>query len=79
VIVIITLPREIPLLPLAAINKGDILLRELHQRIGLGQVGDNRVGMRLGIAHNIRHQRLTPAVVYGGMTRLAHRRPGVGS
>ena len=47
-IVIVALLREVPLLPLAAVNERDIVLRELHQRIGFREVGNDRVRMRFG-------------------------------
>ena len=76
-IVIVALLREIALLPLAAVDEGDVVLREFHQRIGLGEVGKDRVGMRLRIAHHVRHAGLAPAVVYRRMARLAGRGSGI--
>src|SRR5579863_5652294 len=63
-IVVVTDLRKIALLPYAAIDQGDVFLFERHQRIRLGEIGQDSLGMFLGIAHDIRHRRLLPARVY---------------
>ena len=54
---------EVTLLPVAAIDKGDVVDREREQRMRHRQIGNDRVGMLLRIAHDIGHPRLTPAVI----------------
>lgn len=60
-IIIVASLGKIALLPFAAIDESDVVFRELHQWIGLLQIGNDRIGMRPGIPDNIRHARLTPA------------------
>ena len=57
--------REVALLPLAAVDPRDLIFRERQQRIGLGQVWNDRVGMLLRIADDVGHPRILPAVVDG--------------
>ena len=53
--------REISLLPAAAIDERDVVFRKSNERIGLGEVGNDRVGMLARIAHHVRHSRFAPA------------------
>src|ERR1700733_7512049 len=62
---------EVTLLPLAAIYEGDIVLGEGDEWVGFRQVRNDRVRVVPWIEDNICHPRLLPAVIDGGMTRLA--------
>src|SRR5581483_9484404 len=62
---------KIPLLPFTAVDEGDVVLGEGEERIGLRKIGDERVGMLFGIANDVRHARLFPAIVNRGMAFLA--------
>ena len=55
--------REVALLPAAAVDEGDVVLGEGDERIGLGEIGNDRVGMLARIAHHVRHARFAPARV----------------
>ena len=67
-IVVIALLGEITLLPLAAVNEGNIVFREFHQRVRLGKVWQDGVRVKLGVTNDIRHPRFAPAFIDGGMT-----------
>ena len=75
--------REVALLPQAAIHESNLIHSEPGNVIGF-EIRNDRVGMRLRIAHHIRHRRLLPARInlrVTFLTRLrAHilRRPGCG-
>src|SRR4029077_4151549 len=68
---------EVALLPLTTVDEGDVLLLKCQQRVGFGQVGDDRIGVLDRVAHDVRHARLTPAGVSFGVTVLACRRTDV--
>ena len=75
--IIIAPARKIALLPAAAIDEGDIVLREGEERIGFREIGDDRIGMRARVAHDIGHARLLPARVNLLMAGLARRRADI--
>jgi hypothetical protein len=69
--------REIALLPLAAIDERDLIGPEFHQRIGLGEIRNDRVRVLLGIAHHVGHARFRPALIGGFVAALAFGRPDI--
>src|SRR5271154_6578517 len=70
--------REIALLPLAAVDKGDVVLRKIDERIVLRQVWDDSLGMVLRIKDDICHPRLFPSVKDFAVARLAGGRTDIG-
>ena|SRR5437867_7621437 len=70
---------EIALLPLASVDEGDIARREWKDRIGLGKVWNDGVGVFPRIAYDVCHAGLAPPLIEAGMTRLACRGTGVTS
>jgi hypothetical protein len=75
--VIIAALRKVPLLPFAAVNKSDIVFCELHQRVGFGNIGDDRFRVDLWVAYYIGHPGLAPSAVNGWMAGLAGRRTSI--
>ncbi len=61
--VVIAVLREVALLPFAAVDERDLILRKRQQRVGLGEIRNERVGMTLRIAYNVRHPRHLPPLV----------------
>ena len=68
---------EVALLPSAAVGEGDVVLGEGEQRIGLGEIRNDRVRMLARIAHHVGHARLLPALIDVGVAVLACRRADV--
>src|SRR5579863_4821863 len=62
---------EVALLPEAAVNQRDVFFFEFHQRVGLGEIRDDGVGMLFGIAHYVGHGGLLPARINGSVAGLA--------
>ena len=54
---------EVSLFPLAAVDEGDVIFREVDNRIGFREIGDDGVRVLPGIADHIRHTRFRPARV----------------
>lgn len=67
--------REVALLPLASVGEDDVILAERDQRIGRLEVAHDDFWVLLDVHEDVRHQRLSPALVDLGMTALARLRP----
>ena len=53
----------VALLPFAAVDEVDVVLGEGDERIGLGEIRDDRLRVLARIAHHVGHSRLLPARV----------------
>ena len=69
--VIVTNFLEVPLLPFAAVDECDVVLGEGDERVFLGEIRQDGVGMFFGIANDVGHPRVLPTVVDLGVAALA--------
>src|SRR5258707_12081866 len=74
--IVVSLFREVTLLPNAPVNQGDLVLSE-SSNVVCRKIGNDGVSKFARIANDICHRRLSPAVVDLGMTLLARFRADV--
>ena len=68
---------EVALFPFAAVGERDVVAGERDERIFLRQIGQDSVWMFLGVANNVSHAGVFPAIVDLGVAALAGDGAGV--